>query len=252
MVRPISSRPAPPRPRSRPRRLQVVDAAVQLVRPARLQVRRAGTTRRSRRRPRQEERHVQVQRLLLEQRVGGHDVRPRPGIDVGQAERERQEEHGQVGQRARARLQQAPDHQPPQAAREVVDQRDRQAADGDARPEDEAEAATSGRTAPRSEPAERAQEQAQRRRRPGRPAGRGPRRAALAGPSSCWLPGTGARRRGRAQLAALLRRHVLQRRVLAELQGPHVGHDRPAVARPGSGPRSLGMAPKPLVITSKK
>ena len=106
-------------------------------------------------------------------------------------------------------------------------------------------------------------------RRAGRPRRRPARRAAgdrsAAAPGSgrrCTQSCSGLRRRAvawcvglarprRLELAAIVGRHVVERRVLAELQRADVGDDRPAVRR-----RDLrgvaGIAPKPCVITSKK
>ena len=86
-----------------------------------------------------EEGHVEVGGLLLQQLVGGDDLGLRPGVDRGRAEDDRDEEQRHHGERARRRLVEAAGHEAPEAAGQVVQHGEAEAAHADADPEEEAE-----------------------------------------------------------------------------------------------------------------
>ncbi len=80
-----------------------------------------------------EERHVEVGRLLEDDRVRGLVG---PVVEVPHAGQDGQAEERHDRQRARGRFEDAPDHEAPGAAAQVVEHQQRQAAEPDARPVD--------------------------------------------------------------------------------------------------------------------
>ena len=88
------------------------------------------------RRAQEEERDVQVGRLVLQDGVLRHRVGVRPEIQLVHAEGDRQEQQGHERQRPACRLQHPADHDAPRAAREVVHHRECQGPERDADPED--------------------------------------------------------------------------------------------------------------------
>ena len=85
-------------------------------------------------RPGDEERGVEVHRLVTQEGVRLDLVRARPPVQLGQTEQERHEEQGDEGQRSGRGLEHTPDHQPPAAARQVVQHGDGGTAEGDREP----------------------------------------------------------------------------------------------------------------------
>ena len=88
------------------------------------------------RRAQEEERDVQVGRLVLQDGVLRHRVGVRPEIQLVHAEGDWQEQQGHERQRPACRLQHPADHDAPRAAREVVHHRECQGPERDADPED--------------------------------------------------------------------------------------------------------------------
>ena len=82
-----------------------------------------------------EERHVQVRLLELEDRVVFDHLRPRPHVQLADAEGDGQEQHRHERHRAARRLEHAPGDHAPGAARQVVHHRPGQRPQGHAHPE---------------------------------------------------------------------------------------------------------------------
>ena len=85
---------------------------------------------------RQKERHVEVGGLVADDRVGRRHVGVRPVIEVAHAGKQRHAEHRHHRDGAGGRFEDAPDHETPGAAREVLHHEQAEAADAHAGPGD--------------------------------------------------------------------------------------------------------------------
>ena len=85
----------------------------------------------------QEERRIEIGGLVTQERVALHDLGIGPHEEGLEAEDQGNEEHGQHGERPRARLHQAAHGEAPHPPREVVDQAEGEAAQGHPAPEEE-------------------------------------------------------------------------------------------------------------------
>ena len=89
------------------------------------------------RRPDQEERHVEVWRLPAKQRVVLGGVGVGPLVEIVQAEHHRQEEDRHHGNRGEDRLPDPSQHDPPASLGRVLDQHEKERAEGQAQKEQE-------------------------------------------------------------------------------------------------------------------
>ena len=113
-----------------------VEALVLAQRPARQRARHERPGEEVERGTTEEERNVQVERLVLQERIVRHLLGLRPLVEPADSERDGEEHDRHDGQGARAGLEQAPDRHPPRAAGHVLDHEQREAAERAADPEE--------------------------------------------------------------------------------------------------------------------
>ncbi len=114
-----------------------ISGLVLAARPAEIQHRDAGPDQKVERRPRDEERHVQIRRFPLQQRIAFGGPRHGPRVEIAQAEQQREEERRHHRQRRERRLADAPQDDSPSSLGRVLDQHEEQRAERQAEEEQE-------------------------------------------------------------------------------------------------------------------